>query len=87
MPSNMKPVPLGHNERSEGSFMGYESIPLISERPVDLYFAGALHSENSHRRVMVQKMRQLCPSIKQNLFTYQDFFFDDYQVSTYPNRR
>lgn len=75
MPSNMKSVPLGHNERSEGQFLGHEHIPLISKRPTDLYFAGALHSKNSHRRIMVRKMNELCPSIKQNLFTYQDFFF------------
>lgn len=75
MSSNVKSIPLGHNERSEGSFLGHESVPLISERAVDVYFAGALHSENSHRRTMIKKMKMLCPSIKQNLFTYTDFFF------------
>lgn len=77
MPSNMREIPIGFNERSEGRFLSSNiDISNITSRYYDLCFIGSTHSlNNSHRTELLNQLDSL--KNKYNIFTnsYTKFFY------------
>ena len=75
MPSHIKSIPLGLNERTSGRFIQTEPLMPISQREIDICFIGATHLANPHRREMIESVNRL-DSYKKIINTYETFFYN-----------
>jgi hypothetical protein len=75
MPKNMRPFPLGLNERTTGRFFTQKKLLPLSQRKIDISFIGSRHGNDTHRPVMLDAVNAITKFSK-HIETYTAFFHE-----------